>query len=175
MTRLHIRATLVLGLFALVVLATTASAQGNRSLQGTWKQNMATSTCAAMSGATCAAAPQVTTTRTYADMGGGWISIANDGVNAAGIPNGNRIMARRDGKDYPIAGRSQPDYVTIAFMMKSASPYSADYNTKLGGKITSNATETLSADGKTLTINVKNVNPADGQPTTNLVQVWNRQ
>jgi hypothetical protein len=175
MKRLHRRAVLIVAIFALLALAHTAAAQGKDALQGTWTQNMAKSTCTAATGSTCAAAPQVTTTRKYDDLGNGWVAVANDGINAAGMPNGNRIVARRDGKDYAIAGRSQPDYVTIAFTVKSTRPYSADYNTKLGGKITSNATETLSADGKMLTITVKNMNPATGQPTTSLVQVWDRQ
>jgi hypothetical protein len=166
---------LTTGALVLLVLTLTLSAQGKDVLEGTWKQNTAKSTCTAMAGATCAPAPQVATTRKYEDLGGGWLYVSNDGVGGNGMPNGNRIVARRDGKDYPIAARAQTAYVMIAFTVKSTRPYSADYVTKLDGKVTSNATETLSADGKTLTITIKNLNPQTGQPATNVVQVWDRQ
>jgi hypothetical protein len=136
---------------------------------------MAMSTCTASAGAMCAPAPKVPTTRTYETLGGGWVAVANDGMNAAGMPTGNRFVARRDGRDYPLAGRNQPGYVTIAFTVKSQKPFAAEYNTKLDGRVTSTATESLSADGKTLTIKIANVNPQNGQPTTNVVQVWERQ
>ncbi len=175
MTRTQQATALVVGTFAVFVLSFTISAQGKDALEGTWKQNMAKSTCTAAAGATCAPAPQVPTTRKYEDLGGGWIYVSNDGVNSTGMPTGNRIVFRRDGKDFPIAARAQTAYAMIAFTVKSTRPYSADYTAKVDGKVTGTATETLSADGKTLTITVKNVNPESGQPTTNLLQVWDRQ
>lgn len=175
MTKLRSVSALTLGLLVSIGAFTAMSAQGKDPLQGSWKQNMTKSTCTAAAGAMCGAAPQVATTRTYDDLGNGWVSVTNDGVNAMGMPTGNRIAARRDGKDYPIAGRNQTGYVMIAFTVKSPRPYSADYTTKLDGKVTATANETISADGKTLTITVKNVNPQNGQPTTNVVSVWDKQ
>ena len=166
---------LTLGIFGIMAVAATVSAQGKDPLQGTWKQNMTKSTCAAVAGSMCPPAPKLPTTRTYDDLGNGWVYVTNDGISAMGMPTGNRIVARRDGRDYPIAGRGQTGYVMLAFNVKSTRPYSADYTTKLDGKLTATATETLSADGRTLTITVKNVNPQDGMPTTNVVQVWDKQ
>ena len=161
---------------AIPFLAIALSAQGNNGPNAAWKQNTAKSTCTvAGPGGTCGAAPQVPTTRKMEDIGGGLIRISNDGVNAMGQRTGNRIVARRDGQEYPIAAMNQPGYVVIAFTVKSTTPWAADYITKLDGKLTSNATETITADGKTMTTTIKNVNPQTGQPTTNVVQVWDRQ
>ncbi len=161
---------------AIAFLAITLVAQGNNGPNATWKQNTAKSTCTvAGPGGTCAAAPKVPTTRTMQDYGGGFVRITNDGVSATGQRTGNRIVARRDGQEYPIAAMNQTGFVTIAFTVKSTSPWTADYVTKLDGKVTSTATETITADGKTMTTTIKNLNPQTGQPTTNVVQVWDRQ
>jgi hypothetical protein len=172
MTAAKQAAALVVGV--IILAAATVTAQGKDVLEGAWVQNTAKTTCTAHPGAMCAPAPQKPTRRVYMDMGNGVVFITNDGVNAQGVANGNRIAARRDGKEYPIAAKGQNAYVMIAFMPKSTRPYSADYVTKADGVVTARATETLSADGKTLTITVHNVNP-QGQPTTDVVQVWERQ
>lgn len=166
----------VIAMSAMPFLAVTLLAQGNSGPNATWKQNTAKSTCTvAAAGGTCAPPPQVPTTRKMEDLGGGLIRIANDGVNAMGERTGNRIVARRDGQEYPIAAMNQAGYLTIAFTVKSPNPWVADYVTKLDGKVTSTATETITADGKTMTVTVKNVSPQSGQATTNVVQVWDRQ
>jgi len=168
-----LKAVLALGVLVMAA-AVTVTAQGKDPLEGSWLQNTAKTTCTAHPGAMCNPAPQKPTRRAYSDMGNGVVFITNDGVNAQSAATGNRIVARRDGKDYPIASKGQNAYVMIAFTPKSARPYSSDYVTKADGVLSARATETLSADGKTLTIVVHNLN-AQGQPTTDVSQVWDRQ
>jgi hypothetical protein len=157
--------TLILGLCMAAVFAGVVAAQGKDPLVGTWKLNVAKSKSpgpAAQSG-----------TRTFEDLGGGVIYVTNDGLDAQGKNTGNRIVFKRDGKDYPIAALGQQAYVTIAFTVKSQKPYTAEYVTKSDGKVTSTSTEALSPDGKTYTSTTKATNP-QGQPIT-IVTVFDKQ
>jgi hypothetical protein len=77
---------------------------------------------------------------------------------AQGNKTGNRIVFKHDGKDYPIAALDQKAYATIAFTVKSKKPFAADYVTKADGKVTTTATEGLSADGKTYTVTTRATN-----------------
>jgi hypothetical protein len=141
------------------------SAQGKDPLVGTWKLNVSKSTFAGPT-------PQ-SSTRVFEDLGGGVMYVKNDGLGTQGNRTGNRIVFKRDGKEYPIAALAQNAFVTIAFTVKSKKPFTADYVTKADGKVTSTATETLSPDGKTYTVTAKNTNP-QGQTVTN-VTVYDKQ
>jgi hypothetical protein len=52
-------------------------------------------------------------------------------------------------------------------------PFNVEYTTKVDGKVTGTAVETLSADGKVYTVTVKGTNQ-QGQPTTT-VTVYEKQ
>src|SRR4051794_35421383 len=109
------------GLVLLLACQVGISAQAKDPLLGTWKQNIEKSSCIIpVTGAPCDPPPQVPTTRVFEDAGGGFVYVTNDGVDADGKPTGNRIVFKRDGKDYPVASREQPGLVTIAFTTLSA-------------------------------------------------------
>lgn len=120
-------AAYIVGASLLLVPLVTVSAQSRDPLHGTWKQSVEKSNCViVVTGSQCDPPPQVPTTRTFEDLGNGFIYVTNDGVNAEGNPTGNRIVFRRDGRDYPIAARGQQDHVTVAFTMKSMKPFVAE-------------------------------------------------
>jgi len=99
---------------------------------GKWKVNMAKSDFGQ-------------TTMTYEAMSGGEMKATADGQS---------FTFKADGKDYPT-----PWGTTVAF--KSLDANSWDETDKLNGKVTGTSTIKLSADGKTLTVDSKNMQ-ADG-------------
>jgi hypothetical protein len=151
---------LVVGLMA---AASITMAQGKDPLAGTWKLNLAKSTFAGP--------PPQSGTRVVEDVGGGFIYVKNDGFGS-GVGD-NRIVFKRDGKDYPVASLGQKAYVTIAFTVKSKKPFAADYIAKVDGKVIATATESISPDGKTYTSTTKATNP-QGAPVT-IVWVMDKQ
>ena len=117
--------TLILGM-SLLAAASLAAAQGKDPLVGTWKLNLAKSTFPGN-------VPQAGT-RAFEDLSGGFIYVKNDGFGPG--PGNNRIVLKRDGKDYPITSLGQKVYVTIAFTEKSQKPFAADYVVKTDGNVT---------------------------------------
>ena len=111
-------------------------------------------------------------TRTFQDWGGGVVFVTNDGVDAEGNPTGNRIVFRRDGRDYPLAARNQPGNVTISFVVTSMNPWVADYTIKVDGNVIQNATESVSGNGRTMTVEVRGADPKG--PVTQ-TEVWTKQ
>ncbi len=161
-------AAYLVGAPLLFVSLVTVSAQAKDLQHGTWVQNLDKSACVlVLNGARCDPPPKVPTTRTFEDLGNGFIYVTNDGVNAEGTPTGNRIVYRRDGRDYPIAARGQQDYVTISFVTKSMNPFATEYVTKIDGEISGRSMETISADGRTYTTTTRG-NNARGQAFTNV-------
>ena len=137
----------------LLVCHVTLSAQSKDPLAGTWKQNIEMSKCVIhVTSGPCEAPPRVPTVRVFEDLGSGFVLATNDGVDADGNPTGNRVVFKRDGRDYPLAARAQPGIVTIAFTTKSLSPFVSEYLIKLDGEVLSRASETLSADGNTYSV-----------------------
>jgi hypothetical protein len=133
--------------------------QSKDPLLGTWKQNVEKSSCIIpVTGAPCEAPPQVPTTRVFEDLGGGFLYVANDGVDSEGKPTGNRIIFKRDGKDYPIAAREQPGIITISFTTQSLKPFTSEYIIKLDGEVLSTSSEALSLDGKIYTTVTRGTN-----------------
>jgi hypothetical protein len=111
---------------SLLAAASLAAAQGKDPLVGTWKLNLAKSTFPGN-------VPQAGT-RAFEDLSGGFIYVKNDGFGPG--PGNNRIVFKRDGKDYPITSLGQKVYVTIAFTEKSQKPFAADYVVKTDGNVT---------------------------------------
>ena len=159
--------TLTVAGLALVLLA--ASPVSAQAPLGSWQLDSARSM---QTPAAQGPAAQSPTIRTFEDWGNGVVFVTNDGVDGQGDPTGNRIVVRRDGRDYPIAARNQPGYVTIAFVVTSRNPWSADYTIKLNGTVTQTATESISEDGQTMTVHVEGANPE--QPFTQ-TQVFVKQ
>ena len=135
------------GLLLSVVLIVTLSAQGKDPRIGVWKLNVAKSTFpngnAPKSG-----------TRTYEDRGDGMILYKQEGINAQGTSGVLYTVYKLDGKAYPQATQNVKDVPMIA--QKLIDPYTVEATNMLDGKVTGGATQTVSKDGKTLTIKNKN-------------------
>ena len=147
------------GLVLFLLSTVGASAQSKDPLLGTWKQNVEQSRCIIpVTGNPCDPPPRVPTTRVFEDLGSGFVFASNDGVDAEGTATGNRVIFKRDGKDYPLAAPAQPGFVTIAFTTVSSSPFDSEFVIKLDGEVLSRSTETLSRDGKTYTTVTRGTN-----------------
>ena len=146
--------------FAMFIIPTIASAQAPL---GSWQLDPARSM---QNPAPEGPAPQSPTVRSFQNWGDGLVFVRNDGVDGEGNPTGNRIIFRRDGRRYPIAARNQPGYVSIAFVVTSQRPYSANYTVRLDGEVVTTATETISADGQTMIAMTKGANGSTAK------QVW---
>lgn len=142
------------GLYLVGVPVNILTAQEKDPLVGTWTLNLSKSTYAGQ--------PPKSQTRTYEDLGGGLLSFRNETVDAKGDRTVNRIVFRRDGREYPIADQRGGNR-TFASNVKSTNPWVSEYITKADGKVTATVTETVSRDGRTVT----------GKGTN--VQVWDRQ
>ncbi len=78
------------------------------------------------------------------------------GVTDTGEKMQWEYTAAADGKDYPITGNN-PNGDTV--VLKQLSPNSFETTMKLKGKVTVVNVRTVAADGKTLTVTTKGMNP----------------
>ena len=112
--------------------------------------------------------PPKSVTRSYEDRGGGIVLYMATAVAATGT-NTTLVLYKLDGKDYPQVPRESETVTVVA--QRLADPHTIEAVTKRDGKVVSTFTQTISADGKTLTFISKD---AQGKPTGN-VQVFDRQ
>jgi hypothetical protein len=145
---------LTVGLFVVAVLTLTLAAQAKDPRIGVWKLNVAKSTFPNGN-------PPQSIIRSYEDRGGGLILYRHEVIDAQGNQSVLYTTCKLDGMDYPQA--TQNASVTIALRIIDA--YTVEAVNKLDGKVTGGATQTVSKDGKTLTIKNK-----DG-----VIQVFERQ
>jgi len=136
------------GLLLSVVLIVTLSAQGKDPRIGVWKLNVAKSTFPNGNALQ-------SMTRTYEDRGGGIVVYKQEGVDAQGTRGVLYTTYKLDGKDYPQASDFGRKEVTM-IAQTLVDPYTVEAVNKLNGKVTGGATQTVSKDGKTLTIKNKN-------------------
>jgi hypothetical protein len=156
---------LTLALLVLLATSSTAFAQSKDDPSlGTWKLNVAKSKYTGM-------APNKSDTRSY-DVVDGWLLVTTETVNGAGIRTGVRFVAKFDGKEYQQVGRFAPTVALITY--KPVDKFTLQYTVRTtAGKIDSTSTRTVSADGKTMTIEQKSTD-ANGKPVSYL-QVWDKQ
>ena len=136
----------------------------DKAYMGTWKANVAKSKYEP------GPAPKEST-RIHEDRGNGFVLITTDGVNSQGQKNHGAYVYKPDGKQYPIAGTSQPGAVTIA--LTAVDSYTVTFTQYADGKPFATGKRTLNKDGKTMIIETKGTNP-QGQPTSSYV-VWEKQ
>jgi hypothetical protein len=113
--------------------------------------------------------PPKSVTRVYEDRGGGIVLYTGTTTTATGAVNVAIVLYKLDGKDYPQVPRGAETMTTIA--QKLADAHTIEAVGKTSGKVTSTFTQTVSADGKTLTYTPKD---AQGQ-STGVVQVFDKQ
>ena len=98
--------------------------------------------------------------------------VTTETTAADGTRTGVRFAAKFDGKDYPQIGRFAPTVALISY--QPVDKLTLKYTVKnTAGRVTSTNTRTVSADGKTMTIEQKSTD-ANGRPVLN-VEVFERQ
>jgi hypothetical protein len=148
------------------ILSGTAAAQSKDDPSiGAWKLNVAKSTFTpgpAIKG----------DTRSYEVNEAGWLFVTTETVQPDGSRTGVRFAAKFDGKPYPQIGRFAPTVTLITY--EPVDKLTLKYTQRdTSGKITSTNTRTVSADGKTMTIEQKTTD-ASGRPVVN-VELFERQ
>jgi hypothetical protein len=151
--------TLALG--ALLALSSVAiAADAPDSVIGTWKLNTAKST---------GNAPMPKSeTRTYAASPGG-VALTYTRVGADGKESTVKTTFKYDGKDYPVTGSADFD----ALNAKRVDANTIDSTQKRMGKDVGTTKRTVSADGKTLTLDSKLTTPKGTD--ANMTLVYDRQ
>ena len=145
---------------AAVVLVVSLGAQMPKGLEGTWKLN------AAKSKFSPGPAPKSMTV-TYSAAADA-VKIVVQQVTADGATQKWEMTPKYDGKDYPVTGNPEADAIALGKVdgLKSQSTF------KKGGKVVGENVRTLSADGKTLTIEMKGTD-SQGRAVHN-IQVFER-
>jgi hypothetical protein len=149
-----------------MVLATMAAEASpiGKAFLGTWKLDVAKSTFEGI--------PALQRqTRVYEDWGGGLIRATFEGVDAQGKRTVTAYVARYDNKDYPRVALRSETVGTIA--LKKIDGRRSEFTYKEDGKVSITGTRTISADGKTSTVQYTGTN-AQGQPIR-AVLIFDRQ
>jgi hypothetical protein len=85
----------------------------------------------------------------YQDATGGKVKITTDGVDGAGKPTHAEWTGNFDGKDYPVTGDPTSDMRSYT----KVDDRTLDFAVKKGGKVTVTGHVSVSADGKSRTVN----------------------
>jgi hypothetical protein len=148
--------------FALLALASTASAEGLKHQLGTWKLNVAKSKTEASTAKS--------QTRVYEDWGGGLLHMRYEGTDAQGNPTLGEFVARFDGKAYPYVFRGAPGASTIS--LKWVGDRTFAFAMLTDGKTSYTGTHTVAADGKSFTFTYKT--NGKGEPSSTVL-VFDKQ
>ncbi|HQR24799.1 MAG TPA: hypothetical protein PL152_04650 [Steroidobacteraceae bacterium] len=137
---------------ALVIGSAAAGASGAAdSVVGTWTLDLAKSRFDP------GPAPK-SQTRTYAATADG-IDLTVEGVAADGSKVSQHSSYKYDGKDYAITGAA--DYDTLSLKRIDANRVESEQ--KKGGKVVGHTVRTVSADGKTMTLDSKGTDSKGGK------------
>ncbi len=109
--------------------------------------------------------------RIYEDWGGGVLHSVFEAVDAQGSPFYRELAARLDGKPYPWVIKGSQSVWTIA--LKPSGPRGWEFETKRDGSLYQAGRNTVSEDGKTMTITYKGVD-SEGKATSGTM-VFDRQ
>jgi len=133
------------------------SAQGTDPWIGTWKVNVAKSKYDP-------GPPPKSSMHKWELSEGGFVKHTIDTVNAQGQATRTEVVAKFDGKDYPVQGGQTKD--TRAY--KRIDDRTLDVTNKTDGKVTNTVRVVISRDGKTQTGTQTGKN-AQGQPLNNTI------
>jgi len=134
-----------------IALVTSAGAQVPKEVQGTWKLNATKSKFSP--------GPAPTSMVVTYSPAGDAVKITVDLVPADGAKQHWEMTTAPEGTDAPLTGNPEAD--TASF--KRVDERTGVSTFKKAGKVVATNTRTLSADGKTLTIETKGTTP-DGKP-----------
>ena len=153
-------------LFCTIVVVSAASAQTKDDpALGTWKLNVAKSTFTP-------GPPIKGDTRSYEVNDEGWLIVTTETIQPDGRKTGVRFAAKFDGKAYPQIGRFAPTVTLITYEPVDARTLKYTQRDS-SGKVNSTNTRTVSADGKTMTIEQKSTDDK-GRPVVN-VELFEKQ
>ena len=105
----------------------------------------------------------------YEEATGGKVKITTDGVDGAGKPTHAEWTGKFDGKDYPVTGDQTSDMRSYT----KVDDRTLDFAVKKGGKVTVTGHVSVSADGKSRTVNTSGTN-AKGKKFRN-TSVYDKQ
>ena len=137
--------TVLLVVLAFLVCVTMSFAQSPQL--GTWKLNEAKSKIPA-------GAPKNTTV--VYEAAGDSVKVTVDGVDGQGKPAHNEWTGKFDGKDYPVTGDTASDVRSY----KQIDDHTLELTAKKGGKVTIEGKVSVSADGKTRTVQASGTDPS---------------
>jgi hypothetical protein len=141
---------------AILFAAATVCLAAEDVQMGTWKLNEAKSKIGA--GA-------VKNTTVVYEAAGDSVKVTVDGVDGDGKPSHNEWTGKFDGKDYPVTGDSTSD--TRSY--KKIDDHTLVLTNKKDGKVTITGRITVSADGKTRTVNTSGTNSKGEKVKTSAV------
>lgn len=134
-----------MAVLAFLVCVTMSFAQSPQ--MGTWKLNEAKSKIPA-------GAPKNTTV--VYEAAGDSVKVTVDGVDGQGKPAHNEWTGKFDGKDYPVTGDTASDVRSY----KQIDDHTLELTAKKGGKVTIEGKVSVSADGKTRTVQASGTDPS---------------
>ena len=134
-----------MAVLAFLVCVTMSFAQS--PAMGAWKLNEANSKIPA-------GAPKNTTV--VYEAAGDNVKVTVDGVDGQGKPAHNEWTGKFDGKDYPVTGDTASDVRSY----KQIDDHTLELTAKKGGKVTIEGKVTVSADGKTRTVQATGTDPS---------------
>ena len=137
--------TVLMAVLVCLVCVTMSFAQSPAI--GTWKLNEAKSKIPA-------GAPKNTTV--VYEAAGDSVKVTVDGVDGQGKPAHNEWTGKFDGKDYPVTGDSASDMRSY----KQVNDHTLELTAKKDGKVTIEGKITVSADGKTRTVQATGTDPS---------------
>ena len=137
--------TVAIAVLAFLLCVTMSFAQSPQ--MGTWKLNEAKSKIPA-------GAPK--NTSVVYEAAGDNVKVTVDGVDGQGKPAHNEWTGKFDGKDYPVTGDTASDMRSY----KQIDDHTLDLTAKKGGKVTITGKISISADGKTRTVNATGTDPS---------------
>jgi hypothetical protein len=151
---------------AVLTFATSAAAQSKDDPSlGRWKLNVGKSTFTP-------GPPIQGDTRSYEINEEGWLIVTTETIQPDGRRTGVRFAAKFDGKPYPQIGRFAPTVTLITY--EPVDKLTLKYTQRdTSGKVLSTNTRTVSADGRTMTIEQRSTDEK-GRPTVN-VELFERQ
>jgi hypothetical protein len=156
------KAIYVVGLFSLVSTVFAADPQQATDPHiGTWELNLAKSKFSP-------GPPRKSVTRIY-EIGADNVKLTQKIVDADEKPVQAGYTAKYDGKDYPLTGIEGSDTISL----KRVDAFTFDTVQKKDGKVVITGRNSVSRDGKVMTVTSKGTN-AKGQKTNN-IQVLDKQ
>jgi hypothetical protein len=155
----------VVVLFVMIPAGAASAQSKDDPALGSWKLNVAKSTFTP-------GPPIKGDTRSYEVNNDGWLIVTTETIQPDGSRTGVRFAAKFDGKAYPQIGRFGPTVTLITY--EPVDKRTLKYTQRdSAGKVVSTNTRTVSADGKTMTIEQKTTD-ASGRPVVN-VELFERQ